>query len=82
MSKEKKRGVRPKKALGQHFLHDQHTARRIVDSLVRPGDAVLRLLEIGPGMVATVSLLGDKRSVLGYIFSPITKLGQRAFIED
>lgn len=41
-----------------------------------------RPLEIGPGMVATVSLLGDKRSVLGYIFSPITKLGQRAFRED
>ena len=38
-------------------------------------------LPIGPGMIATVSLLGDKRSVLNYILSPITKLGQQAFRE-
>lgn len=41
-----------------------------------------RPLEIGPGMVANVSLLGDKRSVLGYILSPITKLGETALRED
>jgi adhesin transport system membrane fusion protein len=33
-------------------------------------------------MVADVSLLGDKRTVLSYIFSPITKLGDRALRED
>lgn len=41
--------VRPKKSLGQHFLHDQQVARRIVDSL--PYDkAPASVLEIGPGM--------------------------------
>jgi adhesin transport system membrane fusion protein len=40
-----------------------------------------RKLQIGTGMVADVSLLGDKRSVLSYILSPITKLGQTAFRE-
>lgn len=50
--------VRPKKSLGQHFLHDQQIARRIVDGLVfrsRP----MQLLEIGPGMgVLTQYLTG------------------------
>ena len=41
-----------------------------------------RPLEIGPGMIADVSLLGDKRTVLSYIFSPITKLGQSALREN
>lgn len=49
--------VRPKKSLGQHFLHDQHIARRIVDSLILQGDHQ-RVLEIGPGMgVLTVYLM-------------------------
>lgn len=40
--------VRPKKALGQHFLTDQSVARRIADTLA---DYVgLPVLEIGPGM--------------------------------
>jgi adhesin transport system membrane fusion protein len=39
-------------------------------------------LQLGPGMVADVSLLGDKRTVLSYIFSPITKLGDKALRED
>jgi membrane fusion protein, adhesin transport system len=40
-----------------------------------------RPLPIGTGMVADVSLLGDKRSVLSYLLSPITRLGERAFRE-
>ena len=40
-----------------------------------------RPLPIGTGMMADVSLLGDKRTVLEYILSPITKLGQTAFRE-
>lgn len=40
-----------------------------------------KLLQIGPGMVANVSLLGEKRSVLSYIFSPITRLQENAFRE-
>ncbi|MEJ7644431.1 MAG: 16S rRNA (adenine(1518)-N(6)/adenine(1519)-N(6))-dimethyltransferase RsmA [Chryseolinea sp.] len=49
--------VRPKKSLGQHFLHDQHTAERIVSSLIL-NDEEQSVLEIGPGMgVLTVYLL-------------------------
>jgi 16S rRNA (adenine1518-N6/adenine1519-N6)-dimethyltransferase len=40
--------VRPKKSLGQHFLHDENTARRIVDGLIVNGP--VKVLEIGPGM--------------------------------
>lgn len=50
MLREKKSGVRAKKSLGQHFLHDQHTADRIVGSLQKQAGETLRLLEIGPGM--------------------------------
>jgi len=38
-------------------------------------------LAIGTGMTADVSLLGDKRSVLSYLLSPITRLSERAFRE-
>ena len=40
-----------------------------------------RRLPIGTGMVADVSLLGDKRTILNYILSPITKLSETAFRE-
>ena len=36
-------------------------------------------LEIGPGMLANVNLLGEKRSILSYIFTPITRLSETAF---
>src|SRR5207244_5937854 len=40
-------GIRPSKALGQHFLADPNTAERIVRLAgVRPGD---RVVEVGPG---------------------------------
>ena len=32
-------------------------------------------------MIADVSLLGDKRSVLSYLLTPITRLGDSAFRE-
>ncbi|HET7179482.1 MAG TPA: 16S rRNA (adenine(1518)-N(6)/adenine(1519)-N(6))-dimethyltransferase RsmA [Chryseosolibacter sp.] len=54
---EKKRGVRAKKVLGQHFLHDQKTASKIVDSIVVTPGARLPLLEIGPGMGVLTRLL-------------------------
>lgn len=38
-------------------------------------------LPIGPGMIANASLIGDKRSVLEYIFTPITRLNERALRE-
>jgi 16S rRNA (adenine1518-N6/adenine1519-N6)-dimethyltransferase len=41
--------VRPKKSLGQHFLHDRNIAERIVQSL-SVEEANKNVLEIGPGM--------------------------------
>ena len=40
-----------------------------------------RRLPIGPGMVANVNLIGDKRTVLEYILSPLTRLQETAFRE-
>ena len=36
---------------------------------------------IQPGMEVQASIIGDKRSVLGYVFSPVTKLKSTAFRE-
>lgn len=44
-------------------------------------DANGRNLRIGPGMIATVSLLGDKRSILSYLLTPLTRLKETAFRE-
>ncbi len=53
----KKDQVRPKKSLGQHFLHDQHIANKIVEAL-KLGAGRTSVLEIGPGMgVLTAYLL-------------------------
>ena len=38
-------------------------------------------LPIGPGMVAEVNFTGRQRSVLSYLFAPVTKLSQNAFRE-
>ena len=50
--------VRPKKALGQHFLTDQAIARAIVDSL----SPAPRVLEVGPGMGVLTQYLLQRRS--------------------
>jgi 16S rRNA (adenine1518-N6/adenine1519-N6)-dimethyltransferase len=50
-------GLRPSRALGQHFLADPNTARRIVRLAgVGPGD---RVLEIGPGLGSLTLALAD-----------------------
>ncbi|MGI4732979.1 MAG: HlyD family type I secretion periplasmic adaptor subunit [Janthinobacterium lividum] len=38
-------------------------------------------LQIGPGMTADVNLLGDQRSVMAYIFTPIARLNENALRE-
>lgn len=51
--------VRPKKQLGQHFLHDQRIARNIVDALTG-WKGYEQVLEVGPGMgVLTQYLIAD-----------------------
>jgi adhesin transport system membrane fusion protein len=60
---------------GESFYTVQ--VRTTKNALIRYGHP----LPIGTGMIADVSLLGDKRSVLSYILNPITKLSQTAFRE-
>ncbi len=45
-------------------------------------DPANRRLPIGAGMVAEVDLLGEKRTILQYILSPITRLSETAFREQ
>jgi 16S rRNA (adenine1518-N6/adenine1519-N6)-dimethyltransferase len=53
---------RPKKSLGQNFLHDANIARKIVESMRLQRDD--RVVEIGPGKGALTSLLLEKLSNL------------------
>ena len=61
----KPNSVRPKKSLGQHFLHDQNTAQRIVTALRVEDDA--NVLEIGPGMGVLTKYLLERRIKLKVI---------------
>ena len=61
---------------GESFYTVQ--VRTIANALI---DKRGRRLPIGPGMVANVNLIGDKRTVLQYVLSPITRLQETAFRE-
>lgn len=51
------RGLRPKRSLGQNFLHDQNQLRKLIDAAqVRSGDLVL---EVGPGTGTLTEALLD-----------------------
>jgi 16S rRNA (adenine1518-N6/adenine1519-N6)-dimethyltransferase len=54
--------VRPKKSLGQHFLHDQSAAKRIVEGLTLEETKNL-VLEIGPGMGVLTKYLIEMEAV-------------------
>lgn len=59
--------VRPKKSLGQHFLHDQNVAQKIVSAL-RNQEEVNHVLEIGPGMgVLTQHLITNEKIRLAVV---------------
>lgn len=62
-------GVRPTKTLGQNFVHDAGTVRRIVRSAaVGPGDVVL---EVGPGLGSlTLALLETGARVVAVEIDP------------
>lgn len=57
--------VKPKKALGQHFLKDQNIARKIVASLKAEG--VSEVLEIGPGMGVLTQFLLENKSFSTFV---------------
>jgi 16S rRNA (adenine1518-N6/adenine1519-N6)-dimethyltransferase len=63
MSREKENRVRPKKALGQHFLNDPRTANKIVNSLLLPSATRVQVLEIGPGMGVLTKLLKEIQNI-------------------
>ena len=64
-------------------VKDEKTGESFYTVELQTGDKLLdrdgKPLDIGPGMVATVNLLGEKRSILSYIFTPITRLKETAF---
>ena len=53
--------VRAKKSLGQHFLHDQAAAQKIVDGLKLDQSKLTPVLEIGPGMGVLTKYLIEKK---------------------
>ncbi|PRX49979.1 dimethyladenosine transferase [Prauserella shujinwangii] len=63
-------GVRPTKKLGQNFVHDANTVRRIVElARVGPGDVVL---EVGPGLGSlTLGLLAAGARVIAVEIDPV-----------
>jgi membrane fusion protein, adhesin transport system len=66
--------VNEKTGASFYFVHVRTTAIALRDASGKP-------LPIGAGMTAEVNLLGEKRSILSYVFSPITKLVRNAFRE-
>ena len=64
-------------------VDDERTKERHYTVEIQTDDQLLsndgEPLKIGSGMVANVNLLGEKRSVLAYIFTPITRLSETAF---
>jgi 16S rRNA (adenine1518-N6/adenine1519-N6)-dimethyltransferase len=63
-------GVRPTKKLGQNFVHDANTVRRIVAAAgLRPDEVVL---EVGPGLGSlTLGLLPACRAVIAVEIDPV-----------
>lgn len=67
-------GVRPTKKLGQNFLHDAGTVRRIVAAAeIKPGDSVV---EVGPGLGSlTLGLLEAGAYVAAIEIDPVLAAG-------
>lgn len=63
-------GLRPTKALGQNFVHDANTVRRIVATAGVTAEDVV--LEVGPGLGSlTLALLGPARAVVAVEIDPL-----------
>lgn len=73
-------------AISPDAVNEERTGETFYVVRVRTDVNVLRDREgrsypIGPGMIAEADLLGDRRTVLQYILTPITRLSERAFRE-
>jgi 16S rRNA (adenine1518-N6/adenine1519-N6)-dimethyltransferase len=74
-------GVRPTKRLGQNFVHDANTVRRIVRAAdLAPDDVVL---EVGPGLGSlTLGLLEAARAVCAVEIDPLLAARLPATVAD
>ena len=74
-------GVRPTKALGQNFVHDANTVRRIVRAAaLEPGEPVL---EVGPGLGSlTLGLLDAGHPVVAVEVDPVLAAALPATVAD
>jgi 16S rRNA (adenine1518-N6/adenine1519-N6)-dimethyltransferase len=74
-------GLRPTKTLGQNFVHDPNTVRRIVRAAVLdPGDVVL---EVGPGLGSlTLGLLPAAAHVHAVELDPVLAAALPATVAD
>ncbi|HEX5497190.1 MAG TPA: 16S rRNA (adenine(1518)-N(6)/adenine(1519)-N(6))-dimethyltransferase RsmA [Mycobacteriales bacterium] len=74
-------GLRPTKALGQNFLHDANTVRRIVRAAeLRPDDVVL---EVGPGLGSlTLGLLPACAHVTAVEVDPVLAGALRSTVDS
>jgi adhesin transport system membrane fusion protein len=73
-------------SLSPDAVLDQQTGETYYQVLIRTDRRPLRsasggALQIAPGMVADVSLRGDDRTILQYLLTPITRLGESAMRE-
>ena len=73
-------------AISPDAVNEERTGETFYLVRVRTGANALhdrqgRAFPIGPGMIAEADLLGDRRTVLQYILSPLTRLSERAFRE-
>ena len=74
-------GISPDAVLEERTGETYYVVRvRTNENVLRGADG--RPMPIGPGMVAEVDLLGEKRSILQYLLSPITRLGETALREQ
>jgi 16S rRNA (adenine1518-N6/adenine1519-N6)-dimethyltransferase len=91
MRNDKSDKVRPKKFLGQHFLHDENTARRIVDGLIL--EERQHVIEIGPGMGVLTKYLANReeanlhlieidRDSVAYLRQHYPQLQEKLFEQD
>jgi len=74
-------GIRPTRALGQNFLHDPNTIRRIVRTAgLGPADVAL---EVGPGLGSlTLGLLGTAGHVTAVEVDPALAAALPATVAD
>ena len=74
-------GLRPTKRLGQNFVHDANTVRRIVAAADLAADDVV--LEVGPGLGSlTLALLGAAGRVLAVEVDPLLAAALPATVAD